>query len=692
MCYITICAAPPKRQCAKCQESFTHVISGLTSPCLEHSFAVHFKYSLLPPFPLFNPSVCLQMDGVLLFNTTDSLLALNIVASSAEEERKFCRKLPFKLKGTSDCLRSSQSIDSSCASSQNLPSSAEVVQAEHEFESVMEDDANTPNVTTDRANTGNSCVTADDSIVSSLTGGDENASSWTGDNSNIPSVAGDDDNAISLADDENIPSTGVDENALNLTGDDHANTSSMTGDDGNATSSTDEVVGVSHSVADENILSMTANDASESNVTTNDESVSNVAVNGRNAFSETVHEANISHVTFGDGNASSMTVDNANISSTAAGVENISSVTTDENVPSATFDDANGSSLTADENVPNATADDADVSSVTANDASDSSVTFNGANISTAASVGIVLQDASTELVQRRSCDEQSVADEFTPSSHGSRVLENSDQEQGTADSAVHIADNGFKRPPNFSNAKGETGCGKLGDRPDGSGECINQEQRINRGEGTDFRPNEEDNHTCSQVEPEGSDYHRRNSVSDRLDSSLDGSTTSLEVEPDRVLTTCSCKIFTEDLSLHGSVDDTSSFYELETVLPVTVTKLPPSAPLSCVCVHNAESSYTAFENDLSRYTSPFVIISQVSLDLEKCICELVESHEALRTRYKSLRDYDTEIIAVCPHTAEVIVLMKILVYARGPGTTTSFGLPVSPRHVIILRVGSFRF
>ena len=74
-CYVTVCAAPPPRLCQRCKYT---PLGGITEKCLKHSFAVHFKYDLLPPFPIFNPSLSLKMEGTILFNTGDFLMAIKI--------------------------------------------------------------------------------------------------------------------------------------------------------------------------------------------------------------------------------------------------------------------------------------------------------------------------------------------------------------------------------------------------------------------------------------------------------------------------------------------------------------------------------------------------------------------------------------------------------------------------------------
>lgn len=47
------------------------------SPCLHHSFTVHTSYELAPPYPLFSPKVYLKLDGVVVINTGDSLIAIS---------------------------------------------------------------------------------------------------------------------------------------------------------------------------------------------------------------------------------------------------------------------------------------------------------------------------------------------------------------------------------------------------------------------------------------------------------------------------------------------------------------------------------------------------------------------------------------------------------------------------------------
>ena len=46
--------------------------------CLNHAFTVHTKYELAPPYPSFAPKVFLKLDGVVVVNTGDSLVALSV--------------------------------------------------------------------------------------------------------------------------------------------------------------------------------------------------------------------------------------------------------------------------------------------------------------------------------------------------------------------------------------------------------------------------------------------------------------------------------------------------------------------------------------------------------------------------------------------------------------------------------------
>ncbi|KAJ7377024.1 protein ubiquitination [Desmophyllum pertusum] len=77
-CYVTVCAGPSPRPCPVCKYA---PLGGITARCLKHSFVVNFKYDLLPPFPLFNPSTNLKMEDTVLFNTGDFLMALRVLTT-----------------------------------------------------------------------------------------------------------------------------------------------------------------------------------------------------------------------------------------------------------------------------------------------------------------------------------------------------------------------------------------------------------------------------------------------------------------------------------------------------------------------------------------------------------------------------------------------------------------------------------
>ena len=46
--------------------------------CLTHAFTIHTKYELAPPYPQFSPKVFLKLDGVVILNTGDSLIAISV--------------------------------------------------------------------------------------------------------------------------------------------------------------------------------------------------------------------------------------------------------------------------------------------------------------------------------------------------------------------------------------------------------------------------------------------------------------------------------------------------------------------------------------------------------------------------------------------------------------------------------------
>ncbi|KAK6989474.1 DDB1- and CUL4-associated factor 15 [Biomphalaria glabrata] len=78
-CYLTVTAVPSLGDCHECQmrhKVVPHVPS--IQQCLRHSFCVHSKFELAPPFPFFSPKVQLRVDGIAVLNTGDSIVALQV--------------------------------------------------------------------------------------------------------------------------------------------------------------------------------------------------------------------------------------------------------------------------------------------------------------------------------------------------------------------------------------------------------------------------------------------------------------------------------------------------------------------------------------------------------------------------------------------------------------------------------------
>ncbi|KAK6175559.1 hypothetical protein SNE40_014000 [Patella caerulea] len=90
-CYVTITAVPYIGLCLDCKSMDTENIeiedpSGngsrqikkVKKKCLLHSFCVHSKYDMSPPYPAFSPSVQLKLDGIVVLNTGVSLVAFQV--------------------------------------------------------------------------------------------------------------------------------------------------------------------------------------------------------------------------------------------------------------------------------------------------------------------------------------------------------------------------------------------------------------------------------------------------------------------------------------------------------------------------------------------------------------------------------------------------------------------------------------
>ncbi|EDO45075.1 predicted protein [Nematostella vectensis] len=74
-------------------------------------------------------------------------------------------------------------------------------------------------------------------------------------------------------------------------------------------------------------------------------------------------------------------------------------------------------------------------------------------------------------------------------------------------------------------------------------------------------------------------------------------------------------------------------------------------------------------------------VLCKASLDIEQAINLLIHSHEELRQLFKSLQDYDVQIADVCPESGCVILVARILVYAKQRQSTFHHKLSISPRY-----------
>lgn len=144
--------------------------------------------------------------------------------------------------------------------------------------------------------------------------------------------------------------------------------------------------------------------------------------------------------------------------------------------------------------------------------------------------------------------------------------------------------------------------------------------------------------------------------------------------------TVFSCKVYAE--SNNDENDSGLSF--VAGVLPINATAFSGKT-LKCLwtnSTHNPSSCSRVSASPTRCTASQVLVVNQTCLDIEQCINELIQSHEALWVCYKSLRDYDVQIVDVCPDSSEVTVLVRVLLYTRTASTSTSCGLPVSPRFV----------
>ncbi|XP_013412885.1 DDB1- and CUL4-associated factor 15 isoform X2 [Lingula anatina] len=107
-CYITITAAPPSVPCQQCLQLMENMSEslederGIPKRCLVHGFAVHTKYELAPPYPAFAPKTVLKIDGVVILNTGDSLIALSTELTNQQQRSIQTLFSPKPLGATSD--------------------------------------------------------------------------------------------------------------------------------------------------------------------------------------------------------------------------------------------------------------------------------------------------------------------------------------------------------------------------------------------------------------------------------------------------------------------------------------------------------------------------------------------------------------------------------------------------------------
>ncbi|XP_062891663.1 DDB1- and CUL4-associated factor 15 isoform X1 [Mobula hypostoma] len=76
--YITTVATPPFVLCPDCRDMALLNTGEQNAYCLQHGFMLHTKYQVVYPFPTFQPAFQLKKDGVVLLNTSYSLVACAI--------------------------------------------------------------------------------------------------------------------------------------------------------------------------------------------------------------------------------------------------------------------------------------------------------------------------------------------------------------------------------------------------------------------------------------------------------------------------------------------------------------------------------------------------------------------------------------------------------------------------------------
>ena len=151
-------------------------------------------------------------------------------------------------------------------------------------------------------------------------------------------------------------------------------------------------------------------------------------------------------------------------------------------------------------------------------------------------------------------------------------------------------------------------------------------------------------------------------------------------------LTSSVFKLYEEtsnDSSYDELPDLANEFDMYDGSLSLTVEKRCGSAPLKQVAKINQSNPNAEMFSVLKKAlesNKQGMAIQQTTLDLEQCISELIQAHEDLRQSYKSLKDYDVQVITACPDSGEVIALARLLVFTRVKQQSATCGLSVSPR------------
>lgn len=168
------------------------------------------------------------------------------------------------------------------------------------------------------------------------------------------------------------------------------------------------------------------------------------------------------------------------------------------------------------------------------------------------------------------------------------------------------------------------------------------------------------------------------------------GSTVLGPVLNNNNLTSSVFKVYIEtssDPGYHEVSDLTGEFDMFDGSLPLTVKTCHGSTLKQGFKINESNpntASSPCLDETLGSGMLRALAVQQVTLDLEQCINELILAHEGLRHSYKSLKDYDVQVVGVCPDSGEVITMARLLVYTRTRQQSASCGLPVSPRFVNI--------